>query len=548
MIELVPIQQLDPDMVQAALDEVLQRVRDDNPGLDLRRGVLAELLVYYHAVLDSQRQTNINDYLEGRSLLAISQDPDGADPDLVDDVLSNFRVERKPGSRSTGDVTVVLSDNVTVTIAAGAVWQAQGREFVTTQAFTAKIEAGQVVVDSDRLLTETADGNWAFTITVEAADDGESFDVPKDTLVVPLAVPANYVTSFAASDFSGGLAEETNAELITRLQEGIAAKALSNRVNMAAALRAVEAFSRVVTMSIVGFGDAEMLRAFHTMLPVALGCRVDWYVRTQQKVLKLKLTKTATLVSVDTAGVGTWQISIARDEAPGFYEFVEIRQVGASEQVGGYTVTSDVRGLDLSGTGFTPDIVGATEAAYSAYSVATIQFADTDTDATDLSAGDQRDYELAAVCLPLIQDIQTHVNSRDVRHYGGDCLVKAPVPCFVQLSLTVHKKAGDADPDVTGMKEALATVVNTIGFVGVLYGSQLQNVVHDFLASGQTASIIDMLGRIRYPDGTIRWVRDGEVLSVPDSPGNMVSARTVQFFTEPASISVSVVTSIPSGE
>jgi hypothetical protein len=90
-------------------------------------------------------------------------------------------------------------------------------------------------------------------------------------MFVPVAVPTAFVTAFAANDFAGGRLTESNAELVDRLQEGIAAKALSNRVNMSAALRAEDAFSRVVATSIVGYGDAELVRAFHTVLPVALG-------------------------------------------------------------------------------------------------------------------------------------------------------------------------------------------------------------------------------------------------------------------------------------
>jgi hypothetical protein len=42
--------------------------------------VFAELLAYYHAVLDTQRRANLRDYLNGRSLKAIEADPALADP------------------------------------------------------------------------------------------------------------------------------------------------------------------------------------------------------------------------------------------------------------------------------------------------------------------------------------------------------------------------------------------------------------------------------------------------------------------------------------
>jgi hypothetical protein len=111
----------------------------------------------------------------------------------------------------------------------------------------------------------------------------------------------------------------------------------------------------------------------------------------------------------------------------------------------------------------------------------------------------------------------------------------------------VYKRAGAADPDLAAMKDALAAAVNRVGFVGALYGSQLQDVVYRFLTDGQTASAVDMLGRLRYPDGSTVWLRDSEVIEVPDDPGNMVTARTVQFFADPSQIGVSVTTTGASG-
>lgn len=544
-IELRPLSDLDPDVVSAALAETVQRVSEDNPNLDVRRGVFAELLAYYHAVLDAQRRQNIADYEAARSLLQIEADPTLADPDLVDAVLSNFRLTRKPGAAAVGDVTVVVSDDVSVVIAQGSVWSARGKSFVAPTVYSAKLEEAQVIAAGDRLLVPTADGNWSFTIALVAAEEGPESNVRKDSMVVPEATPPNYVTSYAAADFTGGLLGETNADLVGRLQEGVAAKALSNRVNMAASLRAIDAFSRVVAVSIVGHGDAELVRAFHSVLPVALGGRCDWYVRAVEQVVRLRLVKSAVLVEKLPDGTGVWQFAVGRAEAPGFYEFADVRPALTSEATGGFEIVSDVRGLDLTGAGFRPDVLDPVEGAYTAFSTAVVRFHDTDTDAGPLEVGARADYELAAVYSPLVADVQARVSSRDVRHYGGDCLVKAPVPCFVSLSLVVYKAAGQADPDVAGMKDALAAAVNTVGFVGRLFGSTLLEVVGRFLLAGQTASAVDMLGRLRYPVGSTAYLRDSEKLVVPDDPANMVTARTVQFFAAPEDVSVSVVTAVP---
>jgi hypothetical protein len=547
MIELKPLAEVDQALFDQAHAEALARVQEDNTRLYLRIGVLADILIHYHALLAAQRQENIDEYLKGRSLLALEENPDLADPDLVDDVISNYRLERKPGSTAEGEVTVVVSDDVSVVVAQGSVWQANGRRFLTPTVFTAKTEAGQINSASDRLLTLTSDGNYAFTIDVVAEDEGPEGEVKKDTTVVPLVVPPNYVTSFAASDFSGGTRAETNQEVLQRLREGIAAKVMSGRVAMSAMLKDVEAFSGIVANSVIGYGDAEMHRDRHWIFPVSGGGRADWYVRTQQQVLRKKITKSASLVEVGADRRGVWQLAVTRDDAPGFYELTNVRPKDDTDSTGGFEVVEETRSLDLTGDGLVPDVAAQYEGAYSRFQTAVIKFRDTVTDASALSFGHTQEYDVEARCMPLVADIQDHVSGRGVRHHGADVLIKAPVPCFLQLSLTVYKRAGEDDPDVDGIKAALCEEVNTIGFIGRLYASQLHDVVHSYLRNDQTVSAIDMFGRIRYPDDSTTYLRDSEVLAVPDEPEALVTPRTVQFFLAAEDVSISVITSVLPG-
>lgn len=547
MIELKPLAQLDQALVDQNLAETLQRVQEDNPNLDLRRGVFAELLVYYHAILATQRQVNIDDYWRARSLKALEQDPDLADPDLVADTVSNFRVQRQLGSKATGDVTIIVSDDVTVTIARGAVFEAQGKRFVTQEVFTAKFDEANVNSSGDRLLTQTSDGNWAFVITVVAEAEGAESEIKKDTLVVPLILPSNYVTSYAANDFQGGLSAETNQDLLLRLQEGYAAKGIGGRVNMSATLREIEDFSRILHLSVVGFGDAEMFRDRHWIFPVSGGGRVDWYVRSQEQVYRQKLVKTATLIEKLTNGFGIWQISLNRDEAPGYYEIHNVRPKDSTAIFGGFEITEDVRSADLTGDTFVPDIdADSAEWGYTRYQAGVIRFKDTLTLVTDLAIGDTAEYEIEARRMPLVAEIQDRVSGENFRPMPHDLLVKAPVPCFVQLNFVIHKRSGETDPDLEAIKTALAIEINNIGFIGRLYASQLHDVIHAYLRNDQTVSAIDMLGRIRYPDSSIKYVRDSEKLEVPDEPENLVSLRTVQFFISQEDIGISVVTAVPS--
>jgi hypothetical protein len=331
------------------------------------------------------------------------------------------------------------------------------------------------------------------------------------------------------------------------LQEGISAQTLSNRVNMAAFLRGIEAYSRVIGMSIIGYGDAEMLRDKHSIFPVAYGGRVDWYVRSENLPTTVQLTRTATRLAEDNNTAPVWQIALDRDAAPGFYEVRAVRPKGTSSISGTLPILSDTRSYDLTTTDFVPDITSAEEAAYSRYQTAILKFRDTTQSISAYSFGATLEYDVDVTYMPLIADIQTTVSSRDVRHYGADCLVKAPIPCFVQISFIIYKQSNEATPDTASIQLAVSTTINAIGFVGRIYASKIQDAVHGYLASNSNVGSIDIFGRIRYPDGTTQYIRGPEMIQVPSDTAKMVSHRTVQFFCRPEDVFVNIETAIPEG-
>ncbi len=541
---------LDPTLVSASLDAATALIQEDNPTLDLRPGPLFSILAYYHALLATQAQALQDNYLAARSLQDLEANPELAPPEYVDAVLSNFRVTRMSGAAAQGPVVIVVSRNTAITIGVGAVFTANGLRYLADATYSAKPSAGQIIAATDRLLTPTNDGNYAFTISVTAEAVGSAYALHKDVTLFPDVLPTNFVNSYAASDFTGAADGETNAEVLERLQEGVSARCLSNRTSMQSMLRAQEPFARVGVSSIVGYGDPELTRADRSIFPIRLGSRCDWYIRTTPEVLRLGLTQAAVLVDVDQAtGYGTWQLAVARDDLPGFYEIRAIRPAGTDPALfaGGLEVTADIRGLDLDPglVGFVPDVQTYAEGAYSRFQTAIIRFVDTTRQALDLDLGVQYDYDFELRGLPLLGEIQDFVSRRDVRHHGADCLVRAPVPCFVQLALTIYKASNQDPPDTAAIAEALASAVSAVGFVGALYAGTLQGAVSPLLTAGMTTSAIFMLGRIRRPDGVTAWLRSEEVLQVPQDPDHMLSPRTCLFCCDPEDVTVSVISSVP---
>jgi hypothetical protein len=543
--KLTKFDELDISKVQESLEEITARIQEAHPTLDVKRGVFHDLVAYLNAALATLNQTNVDRYLSARSLKAIEDNPLLADDDTVDHVLSNFRLNREPGGVATGSVTLVISESLPFVFPVNSTFEADGKIFRATAAFASKTDPELVSGDSDRLLVVGSDGNFSWTVDVVAEVAGPEYNLKKGSLIVPDALPASYVTSYVTSDFIGGSETETNTELLGRLQEGLATKGLSNRVNMLAMLRDISAFSRVSASSIIGYGDSEMLRDQHTIWPMSLGGRVDWYIRSQDSIVRSDLLREATLIEKTNGDRGTWQFSLSKDDVPGFYEVRDIRLPGTEDALSGFDISQETRSMDLTGDGFIPDIETISEGAYSAFQAAIVQFEDTSTDTSGMTIGDKQEYDTEIWGLPLIGDIQTHVASRDVRNYGGDILVKAPVPCFVQLSFTITKRATEDSPVISDIKDALMKEVAEVGFIGRLYSSQLHDVIHGYLNNDANVSNIDMFGRIRYPDGTMKFLRSYELLEVPSEADKMVTAKTVQFFVESEDISISVESKIP---
>jgi hypothetical protein len=532
-ITVQSLAELDTDKVQQTVELISTLLQEDFPEIDLKRGVLHDLLLYYNGVLAAAQQENIDRYRRSSSLQAINDDPALADDDNVDRVMSNFRITRREGANAIGSVTVVVDALETVTISAGADFEANGKTFSTTSPYTAVTADENVTSDNDRVLTSRGDGTYFFVIDVEATEEGVDGLIKKDTL---------QMKSYATSDFIDGTDTETNAELLLRLQEGIAAKTLSNRVNMTALVR--EELPSLINMSIIGYGDEEMLRDQHSIFPISYGGRVDAYVRTQLEPQLLGVTKEATLIETDADDRGIWQFSIARDEAPGYYDVTAVRPLDADESFGSFEIREEIRTTDMTNIAaeLTPDVLGAEEGAYTRYQAGTIRFYDSETDTSALTVGDTAEYSVTIRVMNDVATIQTILGRRSTRNYAGDVLVKAAVPCFVSLAFTLQGKPGEPLPDADAIKAALTDFVNNTGFVGRLHASSLSDIIHNYLEGQVAISAIDMFGQIRRPDGTIKPLRSTEVLQVPDEPDRMVTARTTVFIMKAEDIAISAET------
>jgi hypothetical protein len=237
-------------------------------------------------------------------------------------------------------------------------------------------------------------------------------------------------------------------------------------------------------------------------------------------------------------------VSIPRNVAPGFYEATRIVKYADRNNtsiVNGYETISIIRAYDLTdnGTGFTPEIEHADEAAFSPFQTSTLSFLDTSTDAS-LALGVKATYTLTLRYQSGLSALQLFLGGREVRPANSDILVKAAVPLDVKLSITIDNRNKDYTVPSDTIREDIYKYVSNLGFSSALYESNIVAIVQNALSDDQSIADIDLRGRVVYPNGNIKFINGRIKLSAPDEPGKMVSPKTVIYFLDKADIEINV--------
>ena len=539
-IEFPDLMKLSTEDVAAARTLLIQQLQEKAPTAEFRRGVIHDLLLNLESIVHAAQETYADKFRKSGSIQAIEADPSLADDSLVDAVLSNFLITRKLGRKTYGAVTILLNEVKATAIAAGTTLTAFGKSYVVTNTFAARTSVNAVITESDRIIFEIGDGTYGFNVDVEAVDIGEITQLKQGDKLQISSIASGAIGAFAASDFVQGSNVESNLELIQRLKEGVSSRNFSSKYALSSLIKGN--FTSVKDVSCLGYGAPEQIR-YHGLFPVAHGGRVDACVRNLGTPYNLSLDKQATLVEQRING-GLWQVSFNREEAPGFYEanrIVKLADKNNASIVNGYETVNTVRGFDLEddGTGFSPDIETAVEAAFTRYQTCTLQFLDTDTFA-GLELGSRETYSLTLRLQNGIDELQSFLNSSETRPSGSDILVRAASPFDVKISVVIHNRNKDFTAPIDAIKEDLYSYVNSLSFSSKLYESNLISVIQNALTEDQSIDSIDLRGRLLYPSGRVRYINGRVSLTIPEDPLNMVTPRTTSYFLNKSDIQISV--------
>ena len=535
-LQVTDISQISTTAIDEAEAALIAMIRVHLPTADLSRGsVLHSLLIRPAAMFNVVNRTNIERLQASMSLSKIQADPEAADPDAVDSVLSNFLLTRRSGATASGRIRIVLSSLRYTPLADSVVFTAGDQTYRPIQSYSGVTSAAAVLSTSDRLIAPFGTNQYSFTVEVVAETAGSAGNVTKGTMFSTTATIATLVQLVAASDFDGGEDEQTNTELLEELSNGVASRTAASRDSLEAMIKA--AFTSVRDVSIVGAGDPEMLRDGHLSFGAKAGGKVDVYVRTRDCPLTETLTVTAALTDVATK---TWSASLTRDALPGAYRVLAVRNAaGLGCTLGAFYTWTDLSAI--AGIDFTPRIEEPKEGAFSRYQTLFFSFTDEIT-SSSLTVNATAAFEVDVIYMPEIDVINDWLLDRTRRPTAGDYLVKAAVPCLVGVGLTIVQGPGDPDVDEGAVIAAAVAAVNdTDQRLERLPSARIIEAVQSVLAPRTRLQLpIELRGVVYGPNGQDYWQFNNLELVAPDIPEHQISPRTVAFCTTAAGVSVSV--------
>lgn len=497
------------------------------PDTDFSVGtVLYDLLVKPAAVTLAAQETDLDALRNSMSLVQVLQDPTASD-ESVDNLLSNYNVSRREGSRAAGLINIYVSTTDNVYIEPTAIITCGATRLNPSKAYVAVF--GTITTQDTQdvsyvQMRQFDDSTYVFSIeavTVENTDTvlspGQSCSIStQDSFIRRVEV---------GSTFTGGALAETSEEFLIRAATSINSKVVTGRDNIQSLLEDNGSGVDVLDAGAFGMGDVLQLRDKDNAAGVSSGGHVDVYVTTSP----VPSFATASLPATREAG-GTWSLPIPRETYAGAYGVTEIRN-GADAY---NTNLVHVLGYELDEGA--PHITQPVHARYSKYQTLTIQF---ETTGIDDSVTEQN-FDVDILFMPGLNTLQEYMQGADIRSYAFDTLVKGTIPVLVSVAVTVEYVQGISPPTITALQQAVSDEINLQRMrVGSLESSKVVYALREAFGAGDVRMPITLSGKVFLPDGTTAFATDQNRLVVPEETG--IGAENTDFFCYPENVEVTLV-------
>lgn len=357
---------------------------------------------------------------------------------IVDALLSNFSLSRRFGSVASGKIKLVIdgtpsSINITNILEFSTI---DGLRFVPQQSYVAS--SSPTSAEELKIIHDSSQRQSTIIVPAVAVDSGSNYNVEQYTPFTISSTNAfQLISASAFSNFSGGSNDETNPEIINRLIPALSARNLASPLAIEQTLR--ERFPAIQQIAIHGVNSKNMTRNSHNIFGIKTGCFCDVYVKTAsffEEIVTEKIAEKIQWADPDMPElsnyIGKYLVKINREDAPGYYKVNRVT-LNDDNIFGSYLILDSFKHINTSSLDGTNQnyINNITEGNYSSFIEEYIVFDPID---DPNPSGTSLTVKIYFEGLPQIKAIQDFVNGDDAQTALVDTLVRACVPCLIQLS------------------------------------------------------------------------------------------------------------------
>lgn len=479
-------------------------------------------------LLETEKQVAATEKLVRASTNALSSYPAALHADIRTFIAERHAVTASSATLATGEVRLVLRNNSSpLVIASGTRFNAGSVAFQTVQPWIVQSSTAAGV----RPLRPLGDGTFYATVPVVAVVAGASGNIVAQTALSVSVSIDRLVSASAESNFVGGAEANSLAWILQSIRSNTFSRSLGSRDQITAWLQSNPLIGGVSQVGVVGFGDVELKRHIHPFLPLQRAGLADIYLAANYHPVRHTQTLQAVVLSTSPTD-SRLHITISRDVSPGFLEIVSVTD---NETGLPLTILTETRGLDLTATydQQLPMLEVPYHGGFSAFQTAELTCS---LGVLGLAAQSQRSVSVTFVKVAGLDIAQSVVSGRTVRSLAGDTLIRAAIPMFVSIRVSLQTQFETLTPDIQAMQTAVSDEVASRPMRAQLTSSDVMRAILPYLPDDIVATEVMFDARLVLPSGVVRRLTNNSILSVPVDPDAQVTPRTVAMYCSPADV------------
>lgn len=450
---------------------------------------------------------------------------------VINAQLELLGVDQQSATTAIGELNLYFTSEPTSSvIVTGTTFTTGIATAVTTTPWTIRSQANSQN-DDNELIIRPAGDQFVVTVPVLMLTPGKAGNVPVGTEFTMGQTITGLDRVVAAISFSGGSDGFTGQDLLNAYTDGLISQAMGTRDQIVAFLRQHPELGDIRQVGICGYGDPEMLRDKQSFAPIGGAC-TDIYLAFGNYPPSRKIELVGTRIQAADAGVSQYTISVDRELVPGFLRILSVDDALSGQPC---AIVSIDRGIDTSDiiNEAVPQIKEFAHGVFSRFQSATILVT---TPANDDAVGATRLFSTLFEYQPGIAIAQRIVSERNARFVGGDTLVRACIPLYLDITIQIDTTIGSTVPDEIVLIDAILDEIYRAPCRAKLYQSDLIRAMSPYLRDSMAVSRIDYAAELVDPSGKSVTLGAFQDLTIPNDPARQLSSRTIAIVTDASRI------------